>query len=118
MKLCKDGRPQRDCCAGIDAVVRLNAQEEVTILKTATGNIEGTLTVPKMNKTIPVVLIISGSGPTDRNGNNESMQNNSLKLLAEGLKENGIASLRYDKRGVGQSEDAMGQKKICVLKIM
>ncbi|MFN3758122.1 MAG: alpha/beta hydrolase [Algoriphagus aquaeductus] len=34
------------------------------------------------------------------------MKNNSLKMLAEGLAENGIASLRYDKRGVGESKDA------------
>ena len=48
-------------------------------------------------------IIIAGSGPTDRDGNNSMMTNNSLKLLAEGLVKNGIASLRYDKRGIGKS---------------
>ena len=49
------------------------------------------------------VLIIAGSGPTDRNGNNYMMTNNSLKMLAHALAENGIASVRYDKRGVAAS---------------
>jgi pimeloyl-ACP methyl ester carboxylesterase len=83
----------------------LNAQDEIAILKTVTGNLEGSLSLPGQKTGIPVVLIIAGSGPTDRNGNNEEMQNNSLKLLAEELNKNGIAALRYDKRGVGQSSD-------------
>jgi alpha/beta superfamily hydrolase len=74
------------------------------ILKTATGEIFGTLTLPKNNnKKVPVALIIAGSGPTDRDGNNMSMKNNSLKMLSEALAKEGIASLRYDKRGVAES---------------
>ena len=74
------------------------------ILKTATGEIFGTLTLPtNNNKNFPVALIIAGSGPTDRDGNNISMKNNSLKMLAEALSKQGIASLRYDKRGVAES---------------
>ncbi len=74
------------------------------ILKTATGEIFGTLTLPtNNNKKGPVALIIAGSGPTDRDGNNMSMKNNSLKMLAEALSKQGIASLRYDKRGVAES---------------
>jgi hypothetical protein len=54
-----------------------------------------------------VALIISGSGPTDRDGNIPIVgNNNSLKLLAEGLAVNGIASLRYDKRGIAASAAA------------
>jgi len=55
-----------------------------------------------------VVLIISGSGPTDRDGNTAMLpgKNNSLKMLAEVLAERGIASLRYDKRGIGESSRA------------
>jgi len=74
------------------------------ILKTATGEIFGTLTLPtNNNKKFPVALIIAGSGPTDRDGNNMSMKNNSLKMLAEALSKQGIASLRYDKRAVAES---------------
>ncbi|QES89942.1 alpha/beta hydrolase [Rhizosphaericola mali] len=73
-------------------------------LNTTTGNIFGTLTEPeKMAHKIPIVLIIAGSGPTDRNGNNPFMSNNSLKYLADSLANHNIASVRYDKRGVGAS---------------
>ncbi len=65
--------------------------------------IHGTLMVPNIDGPMPVALIIAGSGPTDRNGNNPAMVNNALKWLAHGLAEHGIASLRYDKRGIGQS---------------
>ncbi|MFH2141159.1 MAG: alpha/beta hydrolase [Bacteroidota bacterium] len=81
--------------------------EEEIILNTSNGDIYGSLIVPKRIKTkIPVVLIIAGSGPTDRNGNNGLMKNNSLKMLAVGLGENKIASLRYDKRCIGESKNA------------
>ena len=89
----------------------VNAQEEPIVLKTSTGDIEGTLLLPELKKDIPVVLIIAGSGPTDRNGNNESAENNSLKYLAMELQKNGIASVRYDKRGIAHSRDAMGEEK-------
>jgi hypothetical protein len=58
---------------------------------------------------MPIVVIVAGSGPTDRDGNSILLPgaNNSLKLLAEGLAANGIASLRYDKRGVGESKAAL-----------
>jgi uncharacterized protein len=64
----------------------------------------GTLTVPTpLVKKNPITLIIAGSGPTDRDGNNMGMKNNSLKQLAEDLATAGIASIRYDKRGVAAS---------------
>jgi uncharacterized protein len=54
---------------------------------------------------VPLVIIVPGSGPTDRNGNTPLIpgRNDSLKLLAEGLASHGIASLRYDKRGIAGS---------------
>ena len=68
------------------------------------GFLHGTLIVPTTTRS-PVVLIIAGSGPTDREGNNPLIpgKSNALRYLAEGLAERGIASLRYDKRGIGQS---------------
>ena len=80
----------------------LSQEEEIT-LKTKTGDIKGSLLVPSNSEKVSVVLIISGSGPTDRNGNNPNMTNNSLMMLANELKKNGIASLRFDKRGIGES---------------
>ncbi len=67
------------------------------------GRLHGTLLLPKSAEPIPVALLIAGSGPTDRNGNSPMAHNDSLKRLARSLAKHGIASLRYDKRGVGQS---------------
>ena len=52
----------------------------------------------------PVALILAGSGPTDKDGNSAlAGKNDSLKMLAEGLANEGIATVRYDKRGVGEN---------------
>src|SRR5690606_33195516 len=66
------------------------------------GRLHGSLLMPKTEQPLPVALLIAGSGPTDRNGNNPMGRNNSLKPLAQGLAGQGVASLRYDKRGVGE----------------
>lgn len=56
----------------------------------------------------PVALIIPGSGPTDRDGNNPlSVRAASYRLLAEGLAAEGIASVRIDKRGMFGSAAAI-----------
>ena len=82
--------------------------EEPAELKTAGGTLYGTLLVPDSPRRVPAVLLIAGSGPTDRNGNSTLLPgpNNSLKLLAEGLAARGIASLRFDKRGIAASKEA------------
>jgi pimeloyl-ACP methyl ester carboxylesterase len=68
----------------------------------------GTLELPGGTAPCPVALIIAGSGPTDRDGNNPMAgTNNSLRFLAEALASRGIASLRFDKRGIGESAGAM-----------
>jgi pimeloyl-ACP methyl ester carboxylesterase len=79
--------------------------EDSTVLVTPSAKIYGTVELPAGGDPSPVVLIIAGSGPTDRNGNSKILPgaNNSLKMLADGLAARGIASLRYDKRGIGQS---------------
>lgn len=71
-----------------------------------TGRLSGTLELPEATQALPVVLLIAGSGPTDRDGNQVMMKNNALKHLALGLKAKGIASVRYDKRGIGESKAA------------
>ena len=91
----------------IIAMSFLYAQTEKTVvLKTATGDLEGSLMQPELNTTNTVALIIAGSGPTDRDGNNPAMKNNSLLMIAAELSKNGIASLRYDKRGIAKSQKA------------
>jgi len=66
-------------------------------------SIQAVLSEPQNSKQPPVALIIGGSGPTDLNGNQPLMQNNSLKFLSNALVNEGIATLRFDKRGVGKS---------------
>ncbi len=89
----------------LSAALSASAAEEAVTLKTLNGTLHGTLLIPKGAKPKPVVLLISGSGPTDRDGNSYALpgRNDSLKMLAEGLAAKGIASLRYDKRGIGES---------------
>jgi len=86
-----------------------SSDESPITYKNLSGNINGTLTMPKnASGKVPVVLIVADSGPTDRNGNNEQtgLAGNMYKLIAEGLGKNGIASVRYDKRMVGESKTA------------
>jgi uncharacterized protein len=78
-------------------------------IKTSAGaDIFGTLNVPENIKgKIPVVLIIAGSGPTDRNCNQPGLHTNAYQMLSDALSVKGIASLRYDKRGAGASAGAI-----------
>jgi pimeloyl-ACP methyl ester carboxylesterase len=83
-------------------------QDEPMTLDTPTGKLAGTLQLPAAGARVPVALIIAGSGPTDRDGNTVGAKgpNNSLKMLAAALADAGIASLRYDKRGIAASASA------------
>jgi uncharacterized protein len=78
------------------------------ILDTPTGRLYGTLEQPEGPGPFPIALVIAGSGPTDRDGNSTLLpgRNDSLKLVARALAEAGVASLRYDKRAIGESRDA------------
>jgi len=76
-------------------------------LDTGSGELFGSLLLPKSDNPVPVVLILAGSGPTDRDGNNpDGGRNDSLKRLAWVLAKHNIASVRYDKRGVAASRPA------------
>ncbi|UGU15384.1 alpha/beta hydrolase [Sinomicrobium kalidii] len=67
------------------------------------GEIKGTLLIPDGQGDVPLIILIAGSGPTDRNGNSIFTQNNSLMYLANELDDIGVATFRYDKRGIGES---------------
>ena len=85
----------------------VNAQKEKELkVKNGQGTLYGTYCWQPKKELKAVALIISGSGPTDRNGNSGLTQNNALRLLAHELAKQGIASLRYDKQGVGKSASA------------
>jgi hypothetical protein len=78
--------------------------------------IKGTLFSPeKVNNETKLVILIAGSGPTNRNGNSIiGGVNNSLKFLAEGLTKNGIAVFSYDKRGLNKVDSKTIDEKSVV----
>jgi uncharacterized protein len=65
-------------------------------------------------KPVPAVLLIAGSGPTDRNGNSPLISGavGTLETLAGWLSADGVASLRYDKLGSGKTGVGPYQNKI------
>jgi pimeloyl-ACP methyl ester carboxylesterase len=72
---------------------------DITPIEVAAGELHGTLLMPKKNS--PIVLIVPGSGPTNRDGNSPlGVKAQPYKLLAEALAEEGIATVRVDKRGM------------------
>jgi uncharacterized protein len=97
----------------ISAGVQAESVESPIFLDTPSGRIVGSLIVPRNGTANTVVLIIGGSGPTDRDGNSVLVRgkNDSLKMLALALAEAGIASVRYDKRGLGASVNALGKER-------
>ncbi|MEO8516112.1 MAG: alpha/beta hydrolase [Flavobacterium sp.] len=68
--------------------------EELKINELLIGNLYS----PENSKKPKLVILIAGSGPTDRDGNQNGMKNNSLKFLAEAIAKNGTAVFSFDKR--------------------
>lgn len=74
------------------------------------GPLKGTLLTPDAvsARQAPAVLIIPGSGPTDRDGNNPlGVKAAPYRLLAEALAQRGLSSVRIDKRGMFASSGAI-----------
>ncbi len=85
-------------------VMAADFSEQAVAVPIAVGALSGTLMLPAGIGPFPVALIIAGSGPTDRNGNNPAgLTTDAYKKLAQGLAAHGIATLRYDKRLIGAS---------------
>jgi hypothetical protein len=83
-----------------------NSYTETEIsIPTNSITINGTLLTPISSKKNPLVILIPGSGPTDRDGNSSMTKNNSLKFLAEALTSNTIATYRFDKSVLSYSKD-------------
>src|SRR6266704_1098055 len=99
----------RALASAIDTVPPKSVIETQFTIQSGTLTLPATLTIPaKYNHQIPVALIVAGSGPTDRNGNSAGLlraQNNSnlYAILAWQLATAGIASVRYDKRVLGDN---------------
>ena len=85
--------------------------EDVTYTnKTDNIVLSGTLTFPKNPKKVPVVILISGSGPQDRNS--ELMGHKPFLVLADNLTKKGIAVLRIDDRGTGKSQGVYNESSL------
>jgi pimeloyl-ACP methyl ester carboxylesterase len=93
----------------IDTVAPRSVIELPFAFQSGALTLPGTLTMPaNYSSPLPVALIVAGSGPTDRNGNSTGplrAQNNSnlYAILAWQLADAGIASVRYDKRALGEN---------------
>jgi pimeloyl-ACP methyl ester carboxylesterase len=74
-------------------------KEEISINPLIKGSLYSPL---KQNKKTNLVILIAGSGPTDRDGNQKGLINNSSKYLSEELVKNDIAVFSYDKRIIAQ----------------
>ena len=86
------------CCAMV-----ASAQSRDVVVECEWGNISATIDMAaESNGT--AILIVAGSGPTDRNGNSAAGLNTfCYKMLGEELAEGGYAVMRYDKRAIGLS---------------
>ncbi|PWW23408.1 hypothetical protein JD79_02582 [Geodermatophilus normandii] len=74
---------------------------EVPVTVPGDPPLAGTLTLPDTPGPVPAVLLAPGSGPLDRDSDHRGMRFGVTRELAAALAEGGLASLRYDKRGVG-----------------
>jgi alpha-beta hydrolase superfamily lysophospholipase len=97
--------------SGILAILMLGlaVSSHAAEMPVATGGIEGSLLLPEGADQLPVALLIAGSGPTDRDGNGPIARPGTLRKLAEQLAARGIATFRYDKRGVGPWRPSFGK---------
>lgn len=99
---CGNGSPPSD--TGACSLAAADASSTSATLHAANGALCGTLRLPEGPGPHPVVLIVAGSGPTDRDGNTSfGIRTDAYAELATELAQRGVASLRYDKRGVGAS---------------
>ena len=78
-------------------------QEEVKFINPKGGHkLAGTLTIPKSGSFAKVAILVSGSGPQNRN--EELIGHKPFLVISDYLTRNGIAVLRYDDRGIAESE--------------
>jgi pimeloyl-ACP methyl ester carboxylesterase len=78
-------------------------EEPLAFAARAGTRLAGTMTRPERDPPVPAALLLSGSGPLDRDSNMRRQVLNVGSALAAALAAHGVASLRYDKRGVGES---------------
>ncbi len=86
----------------VEEVTFKNEKDNVTL--------SGTLTYPKVGTSFKTVILVTGSGPQDRN--EEMLDHKPFLVIADYLTRNGIAVLRYDDRGVGKSTGSFSKSTI------
>ena len=101
------GCAQKKPVSGIESTVRSpatvdNTEKTISFIGAGGVKLEGSLMVPagSLEHRRPAVLLISGSGPTDRDGNQPGLTTDTLKQIATGLAGAGIVTFRFDKRAV------------------
>ena len=83
------------------------AAETQVSVEGPSGVLKGTLSSPDDGAKAPIAIIIPGSGPTDRDGNNPlGVTAASYRLLAQALAAKGVSTIRIDKRGMFGSRAA------------
>lgn len=82
-----------------------NFQELEFSLNVERAKLSGTMTIPEVDGELPGVVLVAGSGPTDRDGNSYVMPGPAdyLKEISHYLASRGVVVARFDKRGVGES---------------
>jgi pimeloyl-ACP methyl ester carboxylesterase len=91
----------------VAATTSASASETRLNIEGPSGTLQGTLASPDGGPKAPVAIIIPGSGPTDRDGNNPlGVTAGSYRLLAEALAAKGVSTIRFDKRGLFGSSSA------------
>ena len=91
-------------------------RQEELIIRNDSISIGGTLTLPGDASTGPLVIMISGSGAQDRDATIRPISDfKPFALLADSLTRNGLATFRYDDRGVGESTGNFARATLQVL---
>lgn len=92
-----------------DKNIPIGATTQTVNVSVQGGTLHGTVDIPQSPVAVPLVMFIAGPITIDRNGNTHLYpdSNNTMKYLSEALVRQGVATLRFDKRGVGQSSSAV-----------
>jgi uncharacterized protein len=91
--------------AAVDADPAAVAAEDVRVPAAGGTELAGTLSIPDAPRPLPAAVLVAGSGPQDRNADTGpgGLRLGIFRTLADRLAEAGVATLRYDERGVGAS---------------
>lgn len=100
------------------ALASVGRSLELKVQVSPDKHLEGTIYLPSQEPMRAAMLIVPGSGPTDRDGNNPyAVSSSPYRSLAQELAKHGIATLRTDKRGIGRSAAALAREEDSTLQL-